>query len=110
MSRMNEGQTGGQQGQGQQGGMGGGGATEQLRDTASQVAGQVRDMAGQVRDSAREQYEHLRDTAGEYYDQGREKAQQWQQGIEQYVQDQPVKALLIAAGVGVLLGVLWKKS
>ena len=44
------------------------------------------------------------------YDQGRQKAQEWQQDLEQYVQDQPVKALLIAAGVGMLLGILWKRS
>lgn len=81
-----------------------------MKDQASQVAGQVRDMAGNVRDAAQEQYEHLRETAEQYYDQGRQKAQEWQQGLEEYVHEQPMKALLIAAGVGVLLGIIWKKS
>jgi ElaB/YqjD/DUF883 family membrane-anchored ribosome-binding protein len=99
MSRINEPGVGGQQG----GGGGAGGAVSQLREKAS-------DMAGSIRDAASEQYEHLRDTASEYYDQGRRKAQEWQQGLEQYVQDQPIKSLLIAAGVGMLLGILWKRS
>ena len=100
MSRMNEGQTG----------QAAASATDQLKDKATQVAGTVRETADHLKDAAREQYEHIRDSASEYYDQGREKAQEWQHTVEQYVQDQPVKALLIAAGVGVLLGVLWKKS
>jgi ElaB/YqjD/DUF883 family membrane-anchored ribosome-binding protein len=79
------------------------GAAEKVRDQASQVA-------GQVRDAAREKYEELRDQAADYYEQGREKAHEWQHGVEQYVQEQPIKALLIAAGVGMLLGILWKRS
>jgi len=78
------------------------GAAEKVRDQASQ--------AGQVRDAAREKYEELRDQAADYYEQGREKAHEWQHGVEQYVQEQPIKALLIAAGVGMLLGILWKRS
>lgn len=98
MSRMNEPTEQGQ------------GTTEQLRDTASQVGQNLRDMGGQVKDAAREQYENLRDQASQYYEQGRERAKEWEQNLENYVQEQPVKAMLIAAGVGFLLGALWKRS
>jgi ElaB/YqjD/DUF883 family membrane-anchored ribosome-binding protein len=98
MSRMSDTSSGGQQGSEQ-----GGSTTGQLRDKAAE-------MVGNVRDAATEHYENLRDTAQEYYDQGRQKAQEWQQSLEQYVQEQPIKSLLIAAGVGVLLGIIWKKS
>ena len=87
----------------QEQGGGAGGAASQLRDKAAE-------LTGTLRDAATEQYENLRGSAEEYYDQGRQKAQEWQHGLEEYVKEQPVKALLIAAGVGVLLGVLWKKS
>ena len=30
--------------------------------------------------------------------------------LEEYVQEKPIQALLIAAGVGMLLGLLWKRS
>ena len=99
MSRMND------PIQGQQGS-----ATEQLKDKASQVGENLRDMGGQVRDAAKEKFNDLRQSASEYYEQGRERAREWEQNLEAYVQDQPVKSLLIAAGVGFLLGVIWKRS
>jgi ElaB/YqjD/DUF883 family membrane-anchored ribosome-binding protein len=66
-------------------------------------------MGGQVKDAAKEQYERLRDQASEYYEHGRQQAREWQHNLENYVQEQPVKSLLIAAGVGVLLGMLWRR-
>lgn len=98
MSRMGDTGNPGDQGQG--------GFTEQ----AQQVSQNLRDLGGQVRDQAREKYNELSDQAREYYDQGREKAQQWEQGMESYIQEKPLQAVLIAAGVGVLLGLLWKRS
>jgi ElaB/YqjD/DUF883 family membrane-anchored ribosome-binding protein len=70
----------------------------------------LRDLGGQVRDQAREKYEQFSGQAHDYYDQGRQKAQEWEQGLESYVQEKPIQALLIAAGVGMLLGILWKRS
>jgi ElaB/YqjD/DUF883 family membrane-anchored ribosome-binding protein len=93
------------QGEGQEGQ----GTTGQLRDKAQQVGEGLREMGGQVRDAAREQYDRLRDSANEYYEQGRQTAREWQENVETYVQEQPVKSLLIAAGVGVLIGLLMKR-
>lgn len=87
-----------------------GSASEQVRQHAGEAVQNVREMGSQVREAAREKLENLRDQASEYYDQGREKAQEWEQNLESYIQDQPVKSLLIAAGVGFLLGVIWKRS
>jgi ElaB/YqjD/DUF883 family membrane-anchored ribosome-binding protein len=82
------------------------GVTEQVQ----QVGQNLRDLGGQVRDQAREKYNQLSDQAQEYYQEGREKAQQWEQGLESYIQEKPLQAVLIAAGVGCLLGLLWKRS
>lgn len=84
----------------------GGSMTEQ----AQQMGQHLRDLGGQVRDQAREKYSQISDQAREYYEQGREKAQEWEQGIESYIQEKPLQSVLIAAGVGVLLGLLWKRS
>jgi len=96
MSRMNEGQadTTGQS----------------IRDTASQVTQSLRDAGSQVRDAATEKVGQLRDQANEYYEQGKQRAQEWEQGVEDYIREKPIQSLLIAAGVGMLLGVLWKRS
>jgi ElaB/YqjD/DUF883 family membrane-anchored ribosome-binding protein len=86
------------------------GKGEGIRDTASQVQQNLRDMGGQVREAATDQYNQLRDQAQQYFEDGRVRAQEWEQSIEQYVHEKPIQSLLIAAGVGVLLGILWKRS
>jgi len=86
------------------------GGAGDLRETASQVGQSVRDLGGQVRDVATEQYEQVRRQAQEYYEQGRERAREVQQNLESYIQEKPIQSLLIAAGVGMLLGILWKRS
>jgi ElaB/YqjD/DUF883 family membrane-anchored ribosome-binding protein len=88
----------------------GGGSTEQLRDKAAEVGQNLRDMGSQMRDAASEKYSKLREQAGQYYTQGRDAAQQWEQSLENYIQEKPLKAVAIAAGVGLLLGLLWKRS
>jgi ElaB/YqjD/DUF883 family membrane-anchored ribosome-binding protein len=108
MSRMEDTAGQGQQDQGQQGG--GAGMADQVRERAQQVGQHLRDMGTQARDTAQQQYDHLRQQAQEYYETGRARAMEWEQGLEDYVRQQPVKSLLIAAGVGVILGALWKRS
>ncbi len=85
-------------------------AAGNLKDTAHQVQENLRDIGGQVRDAATEKYSDLKDQAADYYQQGRERAQEWEAGLEQYVQEKPIQSLLIAAGVGVLVGLLWRRS
>lgn len=91
-------------------GQGGGGQTGSLGTSAANVQQNIRDMGGQIRDAASEKYTELRDQAQQYYEQGRERAMEWEQGLEQYVREKPLQSLLIAAGVGVLLGMIWKRS
>ena len=74
------------------------------------AAEQVRETASQVRDAAQDKFNDLRDQAAEYYEQGRQRAMEWEHSLEEYVQQQPIKSLLIAAGVGALLGFLWRRS
>ena len=98
MSRMEN-----QTGQDQSGGEG-------IRESAAQVGENIRNIGSQVRDQATQQYEQLRQQAGDYYEQGRQRAMEMEQSLEQYVQEKPIQALLMAAGVGLLLGILWKRS
>jgi ElaB/YqjD/DUF883 family membrane-anchored ribosome-binding protein len=77
---------------------------------AQGAADQVRETASQVKDAAQEKFNQLRDQASEYYEEGRQRAMEWEQSLEDYVQQQPIKSLLIAAGVGALLGFLWRRS
>jgi ElaB/YqjD/DUF883 family membrane-anchored ribosome-binding protein len=75
-----------------------------------QATDKLRDLGGQVRDAATDKYNEARDTAKHYMDEGRAAAEEWEQSIEGYVQNKPLQAVLIAAGVGLLVGLLWKRS
>ncbi|HYE19148.1 MAG TPA: hypothetical protein VEA69_11925 [Tepidisphaeraceae bacterium] len=107
MSRAESNLSGQQAGTESQGAVGN--VVQSLKDKAGDVAQSLRDVSGNVRDKAVEQYENLRGSAQEYYQQGKEKAAQWQDDVEQFVRDQPMKAVAIAAGVGVVLGFLFRR-
>ncbi len=97
---MDQGQSGGgEQGQGGQ---------ANLKESAAQVGENLRNLGSQVRDQATQQYDQLRNQATEYYEQGRQRAMDMEQNLEQYVQEKPLQAVLIAAGVGVLIGIIWR--
>ncbi len=95
MARINEGQSGSGQ--------------SNLGETAAEVKENLRDIGTQVRDQATQQYEQMKEQAGQYYEEGRRRAMEMEQTLEQYVQEKPIQSLLIAAGVGMLLGMIWKR-
>jgi ElaB/YqjD/DUF883 family membrane-anchored ribosome-binding protein len=66
-------------------------------------------MGGTARDAAKERIGELGENASELYNQGRDKAHQVQRTLEQFILDQPLKSLLIAGGVGLLLGRFWMR-
>jgi ElaB/YqjD/DUF883 family membrane-anchored ribosome-binding protein len=84
-------------------------AADDLKDKAAEIGQNVREMGGQIGDAAREQYENLRGKANDYYKQGRKQAAQWEEGVEEYIQDRPIHAVLMAAGIGLLLGMFWRR-
>jgi ElaB/YqjD/DUF883 family membrane-anchored ribosome-binding protein len=75
---------------------------EHLKEAAAEVAHDVRERASDVAHNVRER-------ASEYIEAGREKARDWEEGIEGFVQEKPLQSLLIAAGVGLLVGLLWRR-
>jgi len=49
----------------------------------------------------------VKETVTEYYEQGRENLQDLNQTMEAQIRARPIQALLVAGGIGVLLGLLW---
>jgi ElaB/YqjD/DUF883 family membrane-anchored ribosome-binding protein len=77
-------------------------AATQFRDRATQRAAEYRDVAaGQAEEAC--------ETAGEYYSAGREQVLDFEQTLEQRIREKPLQSVLIAAGVGILIGVLWTR-
>jgi len=85
-------------------------STEQLKQKAAQVAESLRDLGQQAKVTAREGFGRLRENAQGYYVQGKKKASELEESLEQYVQEKPIKSLLIAAGAGLLLGLMLRRK
>ena len=49
---------------------------------------------------------NIRQTAREYLERGKEKAIELEEGFEGLVQEHPIRSILIAAGVGAVIGML----
>ena len=62
------------------------------------------DAGHAARQMASDGVERVRDTATEYWDQGRAKAEEVAEDFQDRVREQPLAAVLIAAGIGFLFG------
>ena len=62
-----------------------------------------------VRDTAQEKVERLRAGAADCASEGRDKVAQVERSFAQYVREQPLKSILIAVGVGLVLGRFWMR-
>ena len=76
---------------------------------ARTVTQDIQELGGMAREMAQEKVEQLRASASEYCEEGRDKVQQVERSVEQFIRQQPLKSILIAAGVGMLLGGLWMR-
>jgi len=79
-------------------------ATDRLRKQASKVTEDLQEIVGTARDAARENLGQLRENAAECYEQGRDRVQNVERALEHSIRTRPFLSVLIAAGVGLLLG------
>jgi ElaB/YqjD/DUF883 family membrane-anchored ribosome-binding protein len=79
----------------------------------SEVGTQVRERAqeagAQVRDRAQEMVRQGEETASAYYQQGRQQVEAVEHTVEESIRAKPLQSVFIAAGMGMLLGLLLKK-
>jgi ElaB/YqjD/DUF883 family membrane-anchored ribosome-binding protein len=107
------------------------GMTQTLRNVGSEIGNYASDKASHLKETAQEYYqtgkdkaqeylhtgrekaeEYLHtgaDKAQEYYEMSREKAMELEQNVEQYIREKPLQSVLIAAGVGAVLGFLLRR-
>src|SRR6266513_975772 len=77
-------------------------AAEDLRDAAGAVAGEYRGKAEQAWNDARGKAEHALGDA-------RTRARTFQDDAEEYVRENPTKAIFTALGVGFVLGLIFRR-
>jgi ElaB/YqjD/DUF883 family membrane-anchored ribosome-binding protein len=83
--------------------------SHRLGQQAKEVAEDVQGMGKTVRDAAQETLGQMGERASEYCGQGRDKAHGVACACEQFLHQRPLMSVLLAAGVGLLLGRLWKR-
>jgi ElaB/YqjD/DUF883 family membrane-anchored ribosome-binding protein len=76
---------------------------------AAEVADRVKDVGNMAAGYVHDKYDHLSEQAHDAYSSAKEKASDWEQSVEDYVKSRPLQSLMIAAGVGALLALLWRR-
>jgi ElaB/YqjD/DUF883 family membrane-anchored ribosome-binding protein len=77
-------------------------------DTAEQND-HMQETAKEMRDKAQELVAQGKEVAAEYYEEGRNQVLAWQQQLENQVREKPLQSILIAAGIGLLYGLLRRR-
>lgn len=80
---------------------------DRLGKQAMEMTKDLQEMGCIVRDGAQEKLGQMVEQASGYYQEGRDKVQGVVAAFEQSVGERPLRSVLIAAGVGVLLGRFW---
>jgi len=85
----------------------------QLKDSAQEYLHAGKDKAQEYleasKDRAQEYLEAGKEKAQEYYELSKAKAQEWENTVEQYIREKPLQSVLMAAGVGALIGFLMRR-
>lgn len=84
-------------------------ASDRLLEQTAVIGADFRELGHVTTEAAREGVGHVRDAAMGYLDAGRKKIGKMGKSAEHYVTEQPVKALALAAGAGLLLGYLFSR-
>jgi ElaB/YqjD/DUF883 family membrane-anchored ribosome-binding protein len=69
----------------------------------------MQETAKEIRDKAQELMTQGQEVAAEYYEEGRNQVLAWQQQLENQVREKPLQSILIAAGIGLLYGLLRRR-
>jgi ElaB/YqjD/DUF883 family membrane-anchored ribosome-binding protein len=69
----------------------------------------MQETGKEKRDQTQELIAQGKEVATEYYEEGRNQVLAWQQQVEKQVREKPLQTLLMAAGVGLLLGLLRRR-
>ena len=89
---------------------GGGDFASSIKEGASEVLDSLKDVGGQVRERTQAGFESLRDNTTDYMDQGRMMAQDFGDSLERQIRAQPLTSVLVAVGVGFLVGAIWSRT
>jgi ElaB/YqjD/DUF883 family membrane-anchored ribosome-binding protein len=83
--------------------------SNRLGNKVAKVKEDLQEVGGIVRNAAQEKLGQVDEKAAKYYEQGRDKVHGVACACEQFLHARPVASVLVAAGVGWLLGRFWTR-
>jgi ElaB/YqjD/DUF883 family membrane-anchored ribosome-binding protein len=82
--------------------------SNRLDKQAKEVTEDLQEMGGTIRDAAQAKLEQVSERAAEYCEQGRDKLHGVACACEHFVRERPLRSVLMAIGIGWLVGRFWK--
>jgi ElaB/YqjD/DUF883 family membrane-anchored ribosome-binding protein len=83
--------------------------TEEVRQRARVVRDDVRELGRAAKGAAEETYEDVKRQAGEYVERKKQRVTEFEDQIVEYVREKPLQSVLIAVGVGAVIGLLLRR-
>ncbi|MEN6494281.1 MAG: hypothetical protein ABFD16_08315 [Thermoguttaceae bacterium] len=83
--------------------------SDRLGKHAKEATEDLQQMGATVRNAAQEKLGQVSEKASEYCEQGRDQVHGVACACEQFLRQRPLRSVLMAAGVGWLLGRFWKR-
>lgn len=81
-----------------------------FRDKLAETRDNIVDMGHIAKDAVQDKLHDLKDGATEKLEKGKEKLQELGKTLERRVRESPMKSVLIAAGIGLALGIIWRRT
>jgi ElaB/YqjD/DUF883 family membrane-anchored ribosome-binding protein len=81
-----------------------------VKEQAASVAEQAGSIAGNVQQMASDAADRVRETASDVLAQGKARASDAMESVGDRVHEYPGSSLLVAAGIGFLVGFFWRRS
>jgi ElaB/YqjD/DUF883 family membrane-anchored ribosome-binding protein len=82
---------------------------ETISERASAISKDFQDVRTATKQMATDSVDALRRTANDFVEEGRSKAREVVARAQNKVQKKPVASVLVAAAIGFLLGVFWRR-
>ena len=80
-----------------------------LKKMGAQVRDWAQEKGSQIKEGTQEAMRQVGTSASQLAEMGRDTMNQLEEGFEDRIRNKPLQSVLIAAGVGMLFGLLWKR-
>lgn len=77
-------------------------------DTIANSRDKMSEVAGKTKEAAQDTMGQIKESVSDVAQRGKEEAEKLTRSLETVIRDSPIKSVLVAAGVGLLVGVVWK--